>query len=176
MVPINTYGKGTFFFSRHSSSMTTVLYLSWASASQNSFCYVGHLLAMRSFFFHIKWSHLFSCKNFVLRNSVTLYDLRKVHPLWCQGLIKFSSQIKKKKIKPLICVGTDPRVPVCFPFIPAGRSHLVSENMGNWAEYPAQQTVIGRTDNDGKVGWICLHLENGQITWTKRLFYFMENL
>lgn len=117
-------------------------------------------------------------------SSIFLQKLRfnelfhTVHPLWCQGLLKFFSQIKKKnkKIKPLICVGTNPRVPVCFPFILAGRSHLVSENVRNWAEYPAQQTGIDRTDIDGKVGQICLHLGNGQITWTKGLFYFMKNI
>lgn len=92
MLPINTYGKGTFFFSNHSSSMTTVLHLSWASASQDSFCYVGHLLTMRSFFFHMEWSHLFSCKTFVSRNSFTqctLYDV-KVSP-------RFPPKLKKNQ-------------------------------------------------------------------------------
>lgn len=137
-----------------------------------TFCCIGHLLTMRSFFFHIKWSHPFSCKNFVSTNSFTQCTLYDVKVSW-----SFSPKLKKKKkIKPLICVGTNPRVPVCFPFILAGRSHLVSENVRNWAEYPAQQTGIDRTDIDGKVGQICLHLGNGQITWTKGLFYFMKNI
>lgn len=156
--------------------MTTVLHPSWTSASQDSFYYVRHLLTIRSVFFYIKSSHLFS--SIFLQKVYSEDFFHTVHPLWCQSLIKFSSQIKKKKknSKPLICVGTIPRVPVCFPFIPAGRSHLVSENVRNWAECPAQQTVIGRTVNDGKGGWICLHPGNGQITWTKKLSWFMENL
>lgn len=173
---MNTYKKGTFFFNNHSSSWQlfsiplepqphrtpSIMYdISWP------------LDLFSSTSCHLIYFPLFSCRKFILRISFTqctLYDVKVSS--------SFPPKLKKKikNSKPLICVGTIPRVPVCFPFIPAGRSHLVSENVRNWAECPAQQTVIGRTVNDGKGGWICLHSGNGQITWTKKLSWFMENL
>lgn len=92
-LPINTYGRRIFFFNNRFWSITTVFHLFWTSASQEPFSYVGHLLTMRSSFFYIKCSHVF----FLEKLHICLETLfHTVHPLWCQGLIQFSSPIKKK--------------------------------------------------------------------------------
>lgn len=120
---------------------------------------------MRCFFFHIKCSHLF----FLEKLCIYFENLFcTAHPSLCQGLIQFSSHNNRSWWLWAEIQGFQ------HVFHLYQLTDLIGwiENVRNWAECPALQTVKGRTNV--KAEWKrridLLHMRDMQRPWIEIVF------